>query len=526
MPKPVVERSTLLARCVMEVSPVAAARRRTRVALMPTADLVLEAARTLRAGAGMAARVATRVTAHARPEADATAPFAMRVGVIAALSAASMATPALALQTPLATCPDGTAGQPLSLTQLWERAQGVEPGYDARLETEAAQAAARGAVTREWFPTFALEAVGSQGQRLSPGEERVLGVGPRGELRLVGAWTLLDSSRRWRTNEAQRRHIEARFAGDAFSDQHRGEVTRAYLEAARARSVWILLNEQREELEGLAALVKQRITAGVEPYWEGSLLDQARARSDGRLTAARQELEVAQAELAGLAGVCVQPRLPGTESGGLADRLPDGFPAKLEEEAGEGNPEVLRLQEEARAQEAFAGSVGAQDRLQLQLLGIAGPNYSRAFDDGRVEQEYLVGVSGSWRPDIFGARRQQAAAEGRRARALRAQATSHQQRVQRQVAGLTEYWAHAHAREVQLSRELEATRQRDQIARLRWQEGVGGWSQVLEARERLDELRVEAAGLRQEMGLVLLEYAEWTGRLDRLPGWLEGEVEQ
>jgi len=451
---------------------------------------------------------------------------ALRVTAITLFSAAIVAAPAGALQAPPAACPDPTAGEPLSLAQLWDRAQGVEPGYDAALETEAAQAAARGAVTREWFPSFAIEGIGDHGQRLSPGEERVLGVGPRGELRLVGAWTFLDSSRRWRASEAQRRQAQARFAGEAFHDQHRAEVTRAYLEAGRARSVWILLNEQREELEGLAALVEQRIAAGVEPYWEGSLLEEARARSDGQLAAARQEFQAAQAELAGLVGVCVQPHLPGTESGGLAQHFPDRFPGGINDEAVEGNPEFRRLQAEARAQEAFAGATGAQDRLQLQLLGITGPNYSRAFDDSRVEQEYLVGVGGSWRPDLFGARRQQAAAEGGRARALHAQAASHQQRVQRQVAGLAEYWAHAHEREAQLSRELEATRQRDQVARLRWQEGVGQWSQVMETRERLDELRVEAAGLRQEMGLVLLEYAEWTGRLDQLPEWLEGEVER
>ena len=426
--------------------------------------------------------------------------------------------PAAALQAgPSPVCPAVHDAEPVSLAEAWERARTLEPGYRARTERVAAEEASRSAVTREWFPELAAEGLGNHGQRLSPGEERVLGVGPRGEFRLLGAWTLLDSSRGWRAREAEFRHEEARAAGELFSTEHRAAVARVYLEAGRAQAQRQLLVEQRGALDELAGLVEVRIREGVDPRWESYLLEEALARSDRLLSEAEQADRSARTELSTLVDECVRP---GDRPGAALAHPGDLRPGQM---AGE-NPEADRLLREAAAQHALSRAVAGQDRFLFQLVGGVGPNYSRAFEGDRIRQEYLVGLSGSWRPDFFGIRRQEGAAESARARALEAEATSQRLQARRQAERLAEYWAHAEAREEDLERELAAAERRSELATLRWREGVGRWSEVIDARERLDELRIQKLGFRHETALALVELAAWTGRTDELPSWLDLEA--
>jgi outer membrane protein TolC len=404
-------------------------------------------------------------------------------------------------------------GEPLPLAAVWVLSREAEPGYSAAREAAAAEMAARNAVGRERLPVLALEAAGDQGQRARPGEERAIGVGARGDVRAIAGWTILDSSQGWRETERQRRVEEMRWAGEVFDADFRAAVGRVYLDVATEEARRLVVAAHRVDVAELARVIGLRREAGVEIEYDAFLIEEALARYDRRLAEATHRSEAAQAELAMLAGRCVRPT-------GLRPRPP---PLPAHSVATDANPRVRLLRERAAAQAAAAGAVRRQDLWRLQILGATGPYFSEAFADGPVEPEYIVGVSASWNPDLAGIRRTRAAAEAARARAVQHEAASEQRAVERELARLTVSWARFDERRRELDRELELTQRRANAAGLRWMAGVDRWREVVDAQERLLEVRLAQLELEREIALALIAYGERAGELDSLPSWLGQE---
>ncbi len=397
----------------------------------------------------------------------------------------------------------------LGLAEVWVRYRRLEPAYEGVDAAERAEMAAGAAVRREWLPTLSVGGVVDQGQRLSPGEERVLGPGPRGELRLLGSWTLLDSGRGARMRAADARLSEARAGALTLDVRQQAMVARVYLEAVRTGQVLAVLRERLDALEATASGVRLRVEEGVAPGWESERLEDEVARLRRELADAGAAAEVARIELATLVGECIHPRgiFP---TGGVALDSPGG------------DPEEERLRTAARAMEAEASAASLQDRWTLDLVGTTGPTYSRAFDEGRVRNEYLLGVSLDWRPDLFGAQRQTGVAGRERARIVQAEAESRAFFVGRELERLAGMLEHAERRRGEFVLEVEAASAREEVVHLRWEAGVAQWTELVDARRRLAEVLVGEIELNNEVAMSLLEYAEWTGRMDLLPRWLDG----
>jgi outer membrane protein TolC len=410
-------------------------------------------------------------------------------------------------------CTSPVDGEPLSLAAVWLLSREAEPGYSAAREAVAAEAAARTAVGRERLPVLALEATGDQGQRARPGEERAIGIGARGDVRALAGWTILDSSRGWRMTEVERRGVEAMLAAEVFDFEFRAGVGRAYLDAATAEARHAVVAEHRAEVAEMARVVDLRREAGVEVEYDAFLIEEALARFERRLTDAVHTAEITRAELASFTGHCVRP----TALRPRTDVVPHAASA-------EANPRVLLLRERAAAQAASAGAIRLQDRWRLQVVGGAGPYFSQAFPDGQVEPEYIVGLSASVNPDLAGIRRSQAAAASARARAAAHEAASEQRVAERELARVSQSWGRYDERRRELQRELELTRRRADAAELRWSAGVDRWREVVDARERLLDVRLAQLELEREIALALLAYGEWTGELDAVPAWLGQET--
>jgi outer membrane protein TolC len=388
--------------------------------------------------------------------------------------------------------------EPVPLAWLWDAARRLERGYAAAEAEVAAEEAYRSSVRREWSPQLWFDGMGNWGQRLSPSEERVLGVGPRGELRLMGAWTLLDGGRRWRGAAADLLGDAARLRGDAFDAAFRAHLARLYVDAALAEEAWQLHQDQRVTLDVLAHRVQRRLDAGVDVRWEGHLLGEALARSERFLAEADQMRAGARAELSALAGreVRAAPIAP------RAERPPEGT---------SDNPSVRWALRAADARDALARVEADRNGWQLQLVGSTGPIRSRAFPDGPVRTEYLVGLAATWTPDLAGVRRQLGAAEQARARSMRAEAESERAALARELDRLGLELEHAAAREAGLHRELDQARRRLEAATARWEAGVDRWTEVIQAQERVLETSLLGLVLVREIALAHIRYAEASG---------------
>jgi outer membrane protein TolC len=431
--------------------------------------------------------------------------LALASGTVAPVAGQVVDTP------PLASCPLDVPGalvrpdEPpvMTLRELWEAGRVREPGYAAAEARVAAGDADRSAVRRELLPGFRLDGLGNYGQRLSPGEERVLGVGARGELRLVSTWTLLEGGRGWRGTAAELRRDMARLDASSYDDGYRAALAELYVEAATAEAAWLVTVEQRRLLDSLAVRVRQRLAAGVDVVWEGHLLDEGVARADRRVADAAQARDAARVELAVIAGACVRPGaiepVPGRPAGDPAD-----------------SPYLQARLAGAAAAAADARAHGRAQAWRLDLHGIMGPTRSRAFANGPVENEYLVGVGASFNPDLAGVRRQQAAAGLARARALQADTESELRALRREVEQLGVVLEHAGARREILDREVEQGRRRLNTAVARWEAGVDRWAEVANAYDRVVESWLLAQALTREIGLAHVRHALLAGQVDDL----------
>jgi outer membrane protein TolC len=395
---------------------------------------------------------------------------------------------------------------PVALDELWEEAGDREPGYAAAAWDVTGEEEFAGAVRRERLPWFSVEGLGNHGQRLSPGEERVLGVGARGELRLLGTWPLLDSNRRRLGEVAGAQEGGALAAERRFDVQFRSAVALAYAEAAAMEELEDTRRVHAEALRALADPVRVRLAEGVDVAWEAHLLEEGVARAERLLAEAVRDRDVRRGELSLLVDRCVRPQA-----------LLPTFESALSGEDPQGNPEVRELVAQALAGEARARQEADRDRWSVQLLGGLGPNYSRAFDGGNVRNEYLVGFGLSWRPDLTGVRRGMAAAEESRARATRFRAESLRRGLEREMDAIRIRLGEARDLRIALSAEREQAERTEEVALLRWREGVGRWTEVMDAADRVMEVRVALVELALDTARTLVREAEIVGDLERLP---------
>ncbi len=397
---------------------------------------------------------------------------------------------------------------PVSLAELWDQGSAIEPGYRAQRSAVEAAELELSASRLAWLPGFRIDAHGDQGQRTSPGEERALGVGARGELRLTTQWNLLDGSRRWDRRTAELQASAARVGVREHDQRYRSELAHLYLEAALAEIEAQTHQNGEERLRELHEVVRLRIEAGVDHAWEEASLEASLARTErARIEASRRRAGTA-AELALAVGVCVSPLRIEAEDLEL-DLVP-----RLE---ADDSPEVERRRVEAGIREAMAGAEANRDRFLLGLVGTAGPTRSRAFDPGPVEYEYLVGVSASWALDPAGLRGRHSEAQIARAAGLRADAESLGMALDREISRIESELALAGAEREALGTERTLAEARFQAAQERWREGVGLWTEVMDAATLLLEAELLEVAWTRRVGGDLVRLLESAGAMDELP---------
>ena len=424
---------------------------------------------------------------------------------------------ASALVAPWSDCLPSPGATGPGLRRFWERVEAVDPTFRHFGELTEAERATGAAIRREWLPLASLQGVGDYGQRLSPGEERVLGVGARGELRILAQWRLLDGDRGARAASSNHREGVVQAEEAVFRADVRAELARLYLEVVTAGKRVELRERQVERLENLGRRVEERARAGFESTWEEGLLDEGRTRAGRRLLEAHRDLDMAETEMA--------LRMDGCDA--MSEAAPEAEPSHPDGAAGSGAstrtqetepaPEVVLGFRRAEALEFLAREEAHRDRWSLDVLGILGPNRSRAFDDGFVRNEYLVGLALSWRPDLAGIRGRLAEADQARARAERSWAQGIQAEVERELTRLELDQEHRAEVGRRLQAELDAAADRLDGALLRWTEGVDRWIDVLQAADRLTDLEVEVLEHHLAVADLIIRRHRLTGAMDLLP---------
>jgi outer membrane protein TolC len=423
----------------------------------------------------------------------------------------------------------GTDPEPLSLTALWALARERDAGFQAAAERlEASEAVAR-AVNRSRFPGLEVDGLWNYGQRTSPGEERVLGVGPRSDLRLLSTWSLLDGGRSARARGAGASRAAARAGAGAFALAWEAEVARSWSATRRSEAEARALEEHHEALESLLPVVERRVAAGVEGSWELRLLEETRARGAARRAQALEARDADRAELSALAGRCVTAATSPLGAGGFPalGPTPPGGAEALSSPAGNApdplseHPALLQMERLAEARSAQARAQADQERWNLSLVGGAGPTRSRAFDPDPVEYEYLAGVAGQFRLDLAGVARQERQAGEAEARALRAEADRLREAHLREAATLDAELARMGERRSALERESLAAEATLEAARMRWAAGVDGWQQVMQALERRLAATLAHTAWEETFLLTLVRRAELEDRLAALATQLE-----
>ncbi|TVR47948.1 MAG: hypothetical protein EA425_15120 [Puniceicoccaceae bacterium] len=347
---------------------------------------------------------------------------------------------------------------------------------------------------------------------MRPGEERDQGVAGRAEILARVDWLLYESSRAARERAVELRRQGIVHAGEAFDYAYRAEMARLYVQASAAEEKVASLREEEATFSGLLERVAHRVRSGVEPSSAREWLEETQSLYRERLHDARSRKDGLSARLAAIAGREVAPPPVRPRFGGIGP-MPEV----------EDNPALAELRLLAEERRAEADSILRRDRWRVEAFGATGPYFSEAFED-RVKHEYYGGMRLVWSPDTSGVQRERALAERRRARALEAEATGlrqvHSHRTREIGAGLDE----AESRLAAAEALVESSERAARAAALRWQRGVGTWREVAERREALLDARLREIELREELALLLVEYAEILAALEALPVWLgEGE---
>jgi outer membrane protein TolC len=398
-----------------------------------------------------------------------------------------------------------------TLVDLWHWSIEHEPGYQMATSARRAGEADAVAIGRERLPTVSVAGAGDFGQRARPGEEREQGVAARGDLLARVDWIVRDSAR-----GARERAVALRRAGvveteAAFDLSFRAELARTYLQTAIAVERHSILTGHFDRFDEVSSLARLRVERGVESAVALEWLETARTRHRAELERSRDRTELGSMTLAAYAGREVEPApldFDVAEIGWL--HVPP-----IEK----GAPSVAALEREAEVLRAEADVLREQDRWRVGAFAAGGPYFSKAFSDG-LEPEYIGGIQFVWTPDVTGVRESRASAFRHRAGALQAEAQSEARRLGRRAAEIARLGSSYGERERELRDAVERAAALERTSLLRWQNGVGGWRDLLDSREA--RLRAELAQLdwRAAFALEIVEYAEITNRLDSLPGWL------
>jgi hypothetical protein len=395
-----------------------------------------------------------------------------------------------------------------SLSEVWASSVSAQPRYLAgtlRLEAEALEALA---LERERWPDLRIEARGDYGQRARPGEERDQGMAARGEILALVNWNLLESGRVARERAVSLRREGVSDANAVLDLAFRAEVARLYLLASLALERRERLLAARSEFSQLAGVVRQRLREGVEPGSSREHLE----KSETAWAVRWREVDMA-AETTLLQLALVSDRADVHPYTVQFSNLPKDTSAELTPPA----LAVLRRQgEERRAQ---AEAIAQSNRWRLDAIGQAGPYFSSAFS-GRVEEEYYAGLSLSWSPDAAAVQRTRALAEMRRARSFEAEKAALNRDLVREREDVRRLLSEVPAHIVEWEKSIKNAEAAERVAYLRWSEGVGSWRVLLDERERLLETRLSELAWREQLALMLVDYAENSARLDELPAWI------
>lgn len=374
-------------------------------------------------------------------------------------------------------CSPGALPEPIRLSALWSEGAAREPGFHATALRVASGELRAASVRREALPTFSLEGLTNYGQRLSPGEERVLGVGPRSELRLVGRWTLLDPGRSGRGVGVDFEVSALRADEIALARSWQADRGMAFAEALWAEGRFHAIERTFQVLEALRNPVEQRVAAGVESRFDAQSLTDALARTARLLDEAIEAWAGARTELSLTVGRCVTTDRAGLDQALAGGELDAGFPDGP-------SPEIAALRARADALASQARAAANANRWHLSLVGSTGPTRSRAFSPDPIERESLIGLMGSLRLDPAGVYRTQREAGALEARALSAAADQREIEREREYVRLALELQSGEARSTRFAEETRESEQALEAAHLRWRAGVQSWEGVVQAAEQ------------------------------------------
>ena len=405
-------------------------------------------------------------------------------------------------------CTDLDELPPVSLQKFWEDALAQEPVLAAgEADLRAAQAEVA-AEDRTWLPDFGLEAQGDFGQRNSPGEERALGISGRGNIVGMTTWDLVDSQRSWARRQARSSVEEEVEAAAVLDYDFRAQISQLYLMGSFASERLRVLEELGRELETFQELIDRRREAGVEGNYEQAVVDEALARWERMVHEARSSRELAISELSFLAGRCIEPQ--------KIDLL---WPEDIQSEEFGDLPAARHLRARAQTLDASSERVATEGAFEAGPMGAVGLYFSPVHDNF-VQPEYYVGAFARWRPDIFGIRQSRSEAQSQRAVALEARAQSLERAATRELQQFEQLRRRYEEQEQAFEEERRRIEKVLEVATLRWREGVGPWRDVLDARVRYEEARLDALQFRQEIARSMSDMAITSGRIDELPLWL------
>lgn len=265
------------------------------------------------------------------------------------------------------------------------------------------------------------------------------------------------------------------------------ETVDRYLEAVRAREIFVLLSEQRTSAADSVRLMRRRVEEGYAAEADLRKFEAELARIDLHLMRARLDLDAAISRLGLLigdarlsSGRLVEPPVP-------APRLDD--PALVARQAAERRPEAAALRagvERARSQAALERARGVPD-----LLFSGGYKRTSGFDTGVVAIALPIPLS-----DRNGAAIARAEAEGRAAE-LELEALIGELTVDTEVALRTAMALAARAALVEADLITPATVVR-QAARASFREGSSDILRLVDAERVWLEARRDALDLRLE----------------------------
>jgi outer membrane protein len=335
------------------------------------------------------------------------------------------------------------------------------------------------------------------------------------------SWTLWDfgaRSGRVRAARASERASDA--AVDATESALLARVAGAYLRVLTLEGTLRAQDQQLEALTAEADRVHQLLAVGRAARVEVLRIEATVTRARAEREATVANLEVAERDLAQLAGVPVdRARGPLLTPLGLREESPPPDRAVVLARAGEANPDLAQARRAAEAGRAQLAAVQATRFPELRLLGAW---IDRGSAQGEFKDEWQAGVALSW-PLFTGGQR---AAQIRRADAdfrartelLRQAQLALEQGVDRALGTLRE----GHARLVALSTAVDQFDEVARIRRLALQAGSGTQTDYLDAVSDLLRARASLVEARHVEIAARIELARVSGELT--PQWLAAEI--